>query len=44
MYDVFTYIRLIIKVNVGRYTSPMDAMDVVAKGLVIFTDGRNVLF
>ena len=26
MYDVLTYIRLIIKVNVGKYTSPVDAM------------------
>ena len=25
MYDVLTYIRLIIKVNVGKYSSPVDA-------------------
>ena len=26
MYGIFTYIWLIFMVNVGKYTSPMDAM------------------
>ena len=26
MYDIFTYIRLMFMVNVGRYASPMDPM------------------
>ena len=30
MYGIFTYIWLICMVNVGKYTSPMDAM---AKGI-----------
>ena len=44
MYVVLTYLWLTIKVNVGKYTSPVDAMDVVAKGLVIFTDGAECSF
>ena len=32
MYDIYTYIWLILMVNVGKYTSPMDPMGMLQNG------------
>ena len=39
MYGIFTYIWLIFMVNVGKYTSPMDPMDLL-EGSFVFSPSK----